>query len=166
MRSAVVILLWFLFQGNTEVSFCAGNPSRVICRGREKRALLSFRSHVDDPSNRLSSWTGEECCVWDRVGCDNITGHVVKLNLRFCWSIPTQLGNLSNLQHLDIKGNSLNVEDLEWVGNLTSLQVLDISGVNIRKAANWLEVMNKLPSLSLLHLSGCGLDTIAPLPAC
>ena len=225
MRSAVVILLWFLFQGNTEVSFCAGNPSRVICRGREKRALLSFRSHVSDPSNRLSSWTGEECCVWDRVGCDNITGHVVKLNLRysddlavlgenklygeisnslldlkhlrcldlsgnyfggsqipqffaslmilrylnlanagFAGPIPTQLGNLSNLQHLDIKGNSLNVEDLEWVGNLTSLQVLDMSGVKIRKAANWLEVMNKLPSLSLLHLSGCGLATIAPLP--
>ncbi|XP_034693624.1 receptor-like protein EIX1 [Vitis riparia] len=206
MRSAVVILLWFLFQGNTEVSFCAGNPSRVICRGREKRALLSFRSHVSDPLNRLSSWTGEECCVWDRVGCDNITGHVVKLNLRysddlavlgenklhgvisnslldlkhlrcldlsgnyfggsqipqffaslvtlrylnlanagFAGPIPTQLGNLSNLQHLDIKGNSLNVEDLEWVGNLTSLQVLDMSGVNIRKAANWLEISGNMP---------------------
>ncbi|KAF5195512.1 Receptor-like protein eix1, partial [Thalictrum thalictroides] len=34
------------------------------------------------PSNRLSSWVGQDCCTWIGVECNNITGHVVKLDVK------------------------------------------------------------------------------------
>ncbi|KAK9127394.1 hypothetical protein Syun_016191 [Stephania yunnanensis] len=52
------------------------------CVAVERRALLSFKNGLKDPSNRLASWQGEDCCEWKYVHCNNISGHVEKLDLR------------------------------------------------------------------------------------
>jgi len=62
-------------------SNAGGNPN-VLCRKGERDALLTFKQGIIDPSNLLSSWIGQECCTWKGIGCDNVTGHVVRLNLR------------------------------------------------------------------------------------
>ncbi|KAL7261969.1 hypothetical protein ACSBR1_000377 [Camellia fascicularis] len=59
--------------------------------------------------------------------------------------------------------NWISVPDLEWLHGLSHLEHLDLSGVYLRKTPNWVQVINKLPSLVELHLSNCGLDYIPSL---
>ena len=79
-------------------------------------------------------------------------------NAGFGGLIPHQLGNLSNLQYLNLEGsyfNNLYVINLQWLSGLPLLQHLDLSYANLSKASNWLQEINKLPSLSELRLSDC-----------
>ncbi|KAL8146679.1 hypothetical protein AgCh_004421 [Apium graveolens] len=47
----------------------------------ERSALLHVKSLLFDPSNRLNSWQGDDCCIWEGVRCSS-SGHVVSLDLR------------------------------------------------------------------------------------
>ncbi|KAJ9152728.1 hypothetical protein P3X46_026261 [Hevea brasiliensis] len=82
--------------------------------------------------------------------------------------IPHQIGNLSNLQYLNLEGgyyyyyHEIYVENLDWLSSLSSLEFLDLSYVNLSKALDWLDAMNKLPSLVELHLSLCSLSHKVP----
>ncbi|THU62276.1 hypothetical protein C4D60_Mb01t03420 [Musa balbisiana] len=53
------------------------------CMESERRALLAIKSDMYDPGDRFSSWTSKDCCGWRGVACDNTTGHVTKLDLRY-----------------------------------------------------------------------------------
>ena len=62
-------------------------------------------------------------------------------NARFVGLIPHQLGNLSNLLYLNLKGydsNDLYVNNLQWLSGLHLLQHLNMSYVNLSKASDWL----------------------------
>ncbi|XP_052290301.1 receptor-like protein 50 isoform X3 [Citrus sinensis] len=85
--SAVLVFDLLLFEilaiATISISFCNGSSYHVGCLGSEKEALLSFKRDLKDPSNRLASWSGNgDCCAWAGVFCDNITGHVLHLDLR------------------------------------------------------------------------------------
>nr|GEU38465.1 putative leucine-rich repeat protein, plant-type [Tanacetum cinerariifolium] len=75
--------LWFL----VILSFCIlcrcnQNQDDVLCKATERSALIQFKNKLIDQANRLSSWTGNDCCSWSGVVCDNFTGHVLEIRLR------------------------------------------------------------------------------------
>ncbi|KAM0047118.1 putative leucine-rich repeat-containing, plant-type, leucine-rich repeat domain superfamily [Helianthus debilis subsp. tardiflorus] len=53
------------------------------CSEKERLALLKFKRSIKDAHGMLSSWgLGNDCCSWERVGCDHANGRVVSLQLR------------------------------------------------------------------------------------
>ena len=83
---------------------------------------------------------------------------------QFTGILPTQLGNLSNLQSLDLGHNygDMSCGNLDWLSDLPLLTHLDLSGVNLSKAIHWPQAINKMPSLTELYLSDTQLPPIIP----
>nr|XP_043633351.1 receptor-like protein EIX2 [Erigeron canadensis] len=158
---------------------------------RERQALLEFKHGLIDKTGCLGSWAGEDrkCCRWVGIVCDNITRHVHGIHLQssfpygecdqtrqlggkvissslllsgFSEIIPPQLGNLSQLYVLSVKSFDARMMNMRWLSSLCLLRHLDMSGVDLRKASDWFQVINTLPSLTELHLSACSLIDIHP----
>ncbi|GKA95534.1 leucine-rich repeat protein [Tanacetum coccineum] len=80
----------------------------------ERLALLKFKHSVYDATDMLSSWVGNDCCKWERVHCDKVTGKVDSLHLRgsndgteylIGKEVITCLKDLRHLKFLDLSGN-------------------------------------------------------------
>ncbi|GLT49221.1 hypothetical protein SLA2020_227950 [Shorea laevis] len=114
------------------------------CWGIEREALLAFKEGLTDPSSRLSSWIGQDCCKWAGVGCDNQTGHVIILNLRNPYAesddslvrqkhalggtIAPSLQYLKYLGYLDMSQNDFGgIQIPNFFGMLHNLEYLNLS---------------------------------------
>ncbi|XP_059281004.1 receptor-like protein EIX2 [Lycium ferocissimum] len=114
----------------------------------EQLALESLKKEVEDPSDLPSSWVaGIDCCEWEGVVCNNLTRHVIELQI---------IGDSEESRYLRINS-------LEWLPSLLNLENLDMDSVDLSNATQWLQVINMLPSLVDLRLVNCGLHHITPL---
>ncbi|XP_052622412.1 receptor-like protein EIX2 [Lactuca sativa] len=215
----LIFVCVFLFAA-TYSCLGVGNVS-VICSEQERVALLKFKQSVEDPFGMLSSWVGNECCMWERIQCDGVTGNVQRLHLKgddycllvgkkvssslaelrhlkyldlsqnyfqrsripefigslkhlsylnlsyagFEGIIPPHIGNLSNLKVLDLSSNYyenfLKADDMAWAFSLSSLELLYLSAVDLSGAQNWDMMLHMIPSLKELSLSHCRLSNVS-----
>ncbi|PRQ30150.1 putative non-specific serine/threonine protein kinase [Rosa chinensis] len=155
-----LLLLLFL------ASSCLNTGSIVkSCTEEERRALLSFKQDLIDPSARLSSWVGHQCCRWRGISCNNRTGHVAMINLHSTYpldhlnyteaeesflrgkSINPSLLGLKHLSYLDLSNNDFNrIHIPKFIGQLTSLRYLNLSYSNFSG-----EIPSSLGNLSNLN---------------
>ncbi|KAI3938901.1 hypothetical protein MKW92_012524 [Papaver armeniacum] len=103
------------------------------CHEEERSALLSFKSSLDDYSNRLSSWQQgkkhENCCNWHGIRCSNETLRVVSVDLR-----NKDLENYYNKKMVPYNVGSSDTPSTSLTGifsasllKLTHLEYLDLS---------------------------------------
>ncbi|CBI40047.3 unnamed protein product, partial [Vitis vinifera] len=146
----------FLFHEIIKVGSCQGDHQRG-CIDTEKVALLKFKQGLTDPSGRLSSWVGEDCCKWRGVVCNNRSGHVIKLTLRYLDSDGTEgelggkispaLLDLKYLNYLDLSMNNFGgIPIPEFIGSLEKLRYLNLSGASFGGP-----IPPQLGNLSSLH---------------
>ncbi|WOH15643.1 hypothetical protein DCAR_0935186 [Daucus carota subsp. sativus] len=109
------------------------------CDESEKQALLLLKESLTDEQafNCLSSWVGDDCCAWYGIGCNNITGHVLQLDLRQCYLTGDQINpsllDLKYLTHLDLSYNSFeNVQIPEFFGSFKDLTYLNLSHIYLK----------------------------------
>ncbi|KAL8157846.1 hypothetical protein AgCh_002529 [Apium graveolens] len=91
-----------------EVHSDSGSSSRLAREEEEFVGLkIEICSRLIDNHNRLNLWTGDDCCSWLGIKCNN-HGHVTELDLEYSTLtglIPSNIGNLTFLTYLDFMGN-------------------------------------------------------------
>jgi len=91
----------------------------------EKNALIALFDSTKGDSWSVSWDTTEPVCDWHGVEC--VDGLISGLKLEFNnlqGTIPTEIGDLSNLQIINLKGNNLSGNIPTEIGRLSSLQEL------------------------------------------
>ncbi|GKV48481.1 hypothetical protein SLEP1_g55292 [Rubroshorea leprosula] len=119
-----------------------------LCSHEEALALLQFKTSFSIdytvpypplcgyPPNysKIESWKeGIDCCSWDGVSCDNVTGHVIALDLSCSFLYGTFPSNstlffLRNLQSLNLALNDFRLSKIPpEISQFTRLKHLDVS---------------------------------------
>lgn len=128
---------------------------KVMCMEREKQALLKLKDDLVDENDQLSSWgTGDDCCNWTGVRCNNRTGHVYAL----------QLNHQEIFQFYDSAGETN--YSMQFKGDISSpllelkhLAYLDMSEV---RATSIPQFIGSLKHLMHLNMSFCDLSGTIP----
>ncbi|KAJ0091316.1 hypothetical protein Patl1_14638 [Pistacia atlantica] len=131
------------------------------CWEEERTALLQLKHFFTDPFGNLYNWVeNSECCRWEMVECDNITGKVIKLDLFFTrdeilgeWYLNASLFSpFQQLQSLNLSGNNIagciENKGFERLSRLSYLEELNLGGNNFNNS-----ILSSLASISSLkHL--------------
>lgn len=114
-----------------------------------------MRSRLSDPTNVLQSWdpTLVNPCTWFHITCDS-NNHVIRLDLgntNISGTLGPELGELKNLQYLELYRNNIGGKIPKELGNLENLISMDLYGN--RFEGNIPKSFAKLKSLRFLRLN-------------
>ncbi|CAI0546285.1 unnamed protein product [Linum tenue] len=159
-RTHLQFLLYFLL-------FLHSLPfSYAKCTDTEREALLAFKTGLTDPSGRLSSWRGDDCCKWAGVKCSS-NQTVTHLDLKNPYpqeqldayklsclggQLNSSLLQLDHLTHLDLSLNDFEgLQIPEFLGEFKHLRYLNLSYASFAGL-----VPPHLGNLSTLHYLDIG----------
>ncbi|CAI9786209.1 unnamed protein product [Fraxinus pennsylvanica] len=101
-----------------------------VSANAEGDALNALKTNLADPNNVLQSWdaTLVNPCTWFHVTCnsDNSVTRVDLGNANLSGQLTPQLGQLPNLQYLELYSNNISGRIPNDLGNLTNLVSLDL----------------------------------------
>lgn len=146
------------------------------CHAEEWKALISFKSHLTNSSNRLSSWKGHNCCSWYGIRCSDSL-HVTTLDLRNPFpdnlimkvnsepvsfsdflstaitnTIPSSIFSLPHIRYLDLSFNNFILSKIPTgLSNLIGLAYLNLSSTMFNDSMT--TQFTNLTSLTALDLS-------------
>ncbi|KAK4792555.1 hypothetical protein SAY86_022990 [Trapa natans] len=96
----------------------------------EGDALNAFKSNLADPNNALQSWdpTLVNPCTWSNITCDsdNSVTRIDLGNANLSGQLVPQLGQLTQLQYLELYRNNISGGIPDELGNLTNLVSMDL----------------------------------------
>ncbi|XP_039687915.1 receptor-like protein EIX1 [Medicago truncatula] len=82
LTTQISLLLLLLLSITTFYKSLCSNHTVVGCNEKDRETLLTFKQGINDTLGRILTWSTEiDCCAWEGVHCDNITGRVTKLDL-------------------------------------------------------------------------------------
>ncbi|TYK15309.1 BRASSINOSTEROID INSENSITIVE 1-associated receptor kinase 1-like [Cucumis melo var. makuwa] len=149
--------LWFIFFLGF-VSLLSANP--------EGDALNALKSNLQDPNGVLQSWdpTLVNPCTWFHVTCDseNSVTRVDLGNANLSGTLVPQLGDLHNLQYLELYSNNITGEIPPEIGLLTNLVSLDLYLNNLTGPIPF--TLGELQKLRFLRLNNNSLSGTIPVP--
>ncbi|GLT55898.1 hypothetical protein SLA2020_289830 [Shorea laevis] len=175
----LVFLLLFFISFSTTLS--SSYSATHLCSHEQAAALLQFKSffsingsasdesasskwycdsYCDPPYPKTESWKEDiDCCSWDGITCDNVTRHVIGLDLSSSClhgsfpsnnslflikslqtlnlacndfehsKIPREIGQFASLKHLDLSNSVFSGQVPEEISHLSKLVSLDLSRV-------------------------------------
>ncbi|KAE9464953.1 hypothetical protein C3L33_03136, partial [Rhododendron williamsianum] len=135
--------------------------------GDEGEALMAIKASFSNVANVLLDWNkahNDDFCSWRGVICDNVSLSVVALNLsnlNLGGEISPAIGDLKNLQSIDLQGNNLTGQIPDEIGNCAALILLDLSTNSLYGDIPF--SISKLKQLELLNLKNNQLT--GPIPS-
>ncbi|KAF3434990.1 hypothetical protein FNV43_RR22077 [Rhamnella rubrinervis] len=131
----------------------------------EGDALNALKTNLADPNNVLQSWdpTLVNPCTWFHVTCnsENSVTRVDLGNANLSGTLVPQLGQLTNLQYLELYNNNISGTIPEELGNLTNLVSLDLYLNNLSESIP--QTLGKLQKLRFLRLNNNSLTGQIPI---
>ncbi|XP_026412568.1 receptor-like protein 9DC3 isoform X2 [Papaver somniferum] len=115
--------------------------SSHACHEEERMALLNFKSSLDDPANRLSTWQASfehrNCCNWHGIKCSDESLHVISIDLRNT-ELEDYANDLTNfgsppgyeLEYLALNDNNLDGAFPTFILSMNYLSVLNLGNNN------------------------------------
>ncbi|KAK6777887.1 hypothetical protein RDI58_024605 [Solanum bulbocastanum] len=137
----------------------------LVAGNAEGDALNALKTNLADPNSVLQSWdaTLVNPCTWFHVTCNN-ENSVTRVDLgnaNLSGQLVPQLGQLQNLQYLELYSNNISGRIPNELGNLTELVSLDLYLNNLNGPIP--PSLGKLQKLRFLRLNNNSLNEGIPV---